>query len=371
MKRAYKIFSVCAVFLIFIGSFSVLSFSSAADLSNSFPPSRSYPNSDFLPYGDDTICLCVLYSNGTRCYRFFAKSQFVSDSNANIWSCYWYTVQTGTQRRHHIWIESYSPIICNDIVGNSSSYSQSGTWNSSVQMYQYDFDLYRTDSYPLGAWCSFDQRMNNMNLKTAYNAGYNLLGSDQDIDNYYWKVRPYPSSVSEGVEALEDLYENFDNSLTDLSDELDLYYGSLDDSLSELSSQVSELQSQVSVMSNQISSQSGEFQSALNNAQSSIESNANAAASQVADDINNAGEDMSDINDNIDEVNDIVDQLDEWISELDVFADRIDDAADGVADALDTGSDLLSNFLSICPPIVLALFAFALVFLVVRKIIGR
>lgn len=114
-----------------------------------------------------------------------------------------------------------------------------------------------------------------------------------------------------------------------------------------------------------------QYSEALSNAQVEIESNANSAAQSAADSVNNAGEDISDIDDNIDEVNDIVEQLDEWISTLDDFADHIDSVADDVEDSIKAGTTVVNNFLGICPPIVIALFAFALVFLVVRKIIGR
>ena len=111
--------------------------------------------------------------------------------------------------------------------------------------------------------------------------------------------------------------------------------------------------------------------SQLQQAQSEIESNANAAASQAADDVNNAGEDMSDIDNDVDDVNSIVDTLDGWIETLDDFADRIQSSGNDVAAALESGTTLFNNFLGVCPPIVIALFGFALVFLVVRKIIGR
>ncbi len=370
-KRAYKIFSVCAVFSILLSSLCVFSSASAADLSNSFPPSPSYPNSDFLPYGEDTISLCVLYRNGVRHYMFFARSQYVSYTNSNIWTSYWYTVEQGTTRRHYIYIESYAPIISNVITGNSSGYSEVGTWNSNLQLYQYVFELYRSDSVPLGAWCSYDQRMNNLNLKAAQAAGYTLRGTDQDQDNYYWKVRPYPDSIQDSISNLEDLYDSLDQSVNDFNSELQLLYDSLDENFSVLSSQVDSLNSNVSELQSQVRSQSGEYQSALDQAQSEIQSNANAAASQAADDVNNAGEDMSDIDDDVSDVNSIVDTLDEWISQLDDYSETIDEAASDVADSMEQGKSLISGFLGICPPIVIALFAFALVFIVVRKVIGR
>lgn len=356
MKRAYKIFSVCAVFLIFIGSFSVFSF---ADNPPAMVACPYYPSADYLPYGNYTEVL-MLKDITTIHWFFFARSEYVDTSFPNIWTCYCYKNSASANNTYYISISSYAPIIHVTYTTAQLRKGYVGNFDSTLQMYVCE------DYSELGTFTP------------VVTSGYHYLGYELNyaIDNNmisgsrYWATATtcaYPSDIQSAVASIN---EN--------SDLLTQYYNSLNSKLNSLSIDVSYIQGQndellteVSELRSQVDEQSGEFQSALNNAQSSIESNANAAASQAADDINNAGEDMSDINDNIDEVNDIVDQLDEWISELDVFADRIDDAADGVADALDTGSDLLSNFLSICPPIVLALFAFALVFLVVRKIIGR
>lgn len=357
MRRGYKFLSVCTAFLILIISFSVFSF---ADNPPAMVACPLYPSSDYLPYGKDTEVF-MLKSVTTIHWFFYARSEYVDSSFPNIWTCYCYKDSASANNNYYVSISSYSPIIHVTWTTAQLTKGPVGDFDSTLQMYVCE---------------DFDPGINT--YTPVVTSGYHYLGyslpyaisNNMISGSRYWAtptVCAYPSDIQSAVASIN---EN--------SDLMTQYYNSLNSKLNALSIDVSyvqgqndELLSEVSELRSELAEQGTEYQSALSSAQSEIQSNANAAASQAVDDINNAGEDMSDINDNIDEVNDIVDQLDEWISELDVFADRIDDAADGVADALDTGSDLLSNFLDICPPIVLALFAFALVFLVVRKIIGR
>lgn len=393
MKRAYKIFSVCAVFSIFIGSFFI---SASADTGyNGVPYSKPYmpvcsyyPTSEQLPFSD---CVVVYYKAEYYYYWWFIDKSDVSTQQSNalepirpLWG--WFIDSKGfNQSYYRLVCYSASPIIQvktqistgNTEVttrGDLTPWPTDGSDPTSAAQLRYKLLLTtvigsaNTAIYAPIATESYSYEGASLDYYIDKDENYTGQGS-WSVDDYktLYYIAQYPSSVSQAIESIK--------GNTDL---LNQYYTSLNSKLNSLSSdhialynQNDELLSQVDELQSQLSSQSGEYQSALNQAQSEIESNANAAASQAAYDVNNAGEDMSDIDNDVDDVNSIVDTLDSWIETLDDFADSIQNTAADVATALDNGTVLFNGFLGACPPIVLALFGFALVFLVVRKIIGR
>lgn len=375
---------MCIVILSIVCPFCFSSSAAANNLSGSpysnsyIPVCNYYPISSNLPYGDDTFCVCYELSSSNHDYYFFTDAyEFYEPYQAGITTFDRLGFFVGFGNTSDVWtlnIQSGSKIIhvrefitSQGVIGRTVE--ELGTYtldpNATIGYYSLTINLDNPSDL------TKKKIITNLSYCWGGFSGDQLLGAGvfSSVNDF---VRPYymayyPDNVSAAIQSIHD------NNLL-----LRQYYNSLSGKLNSLSSdhiilsnQNSELQSQVSELQSQLAASSGEYQSALNQAQSEIESNANAAASQAADDIINAGEDMSDIDNDVDDVNSIVETLDSWIETLDDFADRIQDTAADVASALDNGTVLFNGFLGVCPPIVLALFGFALVFLVVRKIIGR
>lgn len=387
MKRGLKILNACTVFIIFMSSFSILSFAveyTGKPYSQPYIPVCSlYPTSNTLPFGLDTFCVYYNQSQSSDyIYWWFADTDgFYTISQLS---------PSGT-------ITVNRPVFgffC-DNKGISNIYYRLVFYSSSkiVQVrYRKSTDTFET-SY-LGSVDSSSQTANQVRFKCLINSvisasssqfivctdSYSYEGSSIDYwisvdpsgwgadlykENYY--IAQYPDSVKTAIDSISDNQSLLNQYYTSLSGKLN----SLSSDHQALYNQNNELQSQVSELQSQLANQNSEFSSQLNQAQSEIQSNANAAASQAADNVNNAGEDISDINTNVDDVNSIVSKLQEWIQVLNGFADNLEDTEENVVDALESGKSLINQFFGVCPPIVIAIFGFALTFLVVRKIIGR
>lgn len=345
MKWGHYTLIMCIVILSLVFPFSVSS--SADDVL--IPACPLYPTTAQLPFGSDTV---VVYASGTSSdgetythypeWFFISKSGYVDSNNSNIWSAYGSLTISGNTSIVKLNFASYSRIIRYYYNTGLNKYVRQvvGTYDNTLLVYALtDFQVYGS------IYSTEDQTILGYNIGLASQYGISVPSSSPE-----WTVCGYASDFSAGLASLSNL-------VADQSELIDLYYQSI-------SEQISELQSLYSL-------QGSRFESALQTAQSEIQSHADEAASSAADDIINAGEDISDLNTDVEDVTDIVDKLNEWVSDLDDFADHIDEAATGVASAMDAGTAMFDGFLSICPPIVIALFAFAIVFLVVRKIIGR
>lgn len=66
-----------------------------------------------------------------------------------------------------------------------------------------------------------------------------------------------------------------------------------------------------------------------------------------------------------------IDTMNGWIDQLNEFADSIDSAGETVNEYISKGTELFNGFMGIAPASVIALVAFGVVFLVIRKIVGR
>lgn len=328
-KRAYKIFFVCAVFSILLSSLCVFS---SADYEY-IPAVGTYRNGG-LPFGDKTIVIYVPKGQNSYQYStwyFLARSEYVDSNFSNNYT--WYIDS------NRLYLGSYAKIIQIQ-VWNDGTYATSnvGTFDQNLQMFIYDVSI-GVRPY---VQATIDEHYLGLHLSQAVAAGM-LTQPSHGFPIY---VGDYPSTSDQ-------IISSFSEDLSDQSALMTAYFNAIDEDLSELNSKVDSLRTQNGEMVTEILSGVDE------------------AASQAADDVNNAGEDMSDIDDDVSDVNSIVDTLDEWISQLDDYSETIDEAASDVADSMEQGKSLISGFLGICPPIVIALFAFALVFIVVRKVIGR
>lgn len=87
--------------------------------------------------------------------------------------------------------------------------------------------------------------------------------------------------------------------------------------------------------------------------------------------IENAGSDEPPLDTDISAFQSAIDTMNGWLDQLDQFADSIDTAGQTVSSYISKGTELFNGFMGIAPASVIALVAFGVVFLVIRKIVGR
>lgn len=87
--------------------------------------------------------------------------------------------------------------------------------------------------------------------------------------------------------------------------------------------------------------------------------------------IENAGSDEPPLDTDISAFQSAIDTMNGWLDQLDEFADSIDSAGQTASEYISKGTELFNGFMGIAPASVIALVAFGVVFLVIRKIVGR
>lgn len=87
--------------------------------------------------------------------------------------------------------------------------------------------------------------------------------------------------------------------------------------------------------------------------------------------IENAGSDEPPLDTDISAFQSAIDTMNVWLDQLDEFANSIDSAGQTVSEYISKGTELFNGFMGIAPASVIALVAFGVVFLVIRKIVGR
>ena len=87
--------------------------------------------------------------------------------------------------------------------------------------------------------------------------------------------------------------------------------------------------------------------------------------------IENAGSDEPPLDTDISAFQSAIDTMNGWLDQLNGFADTIDSAGETVSEYISKGTELFNGFMGIAPASVIALVAFGVVFLVIRKIVGR
>lgn len=87
--------------------------------------------------------------------------------------------------------------------------------------------------------------------------------------------------------------------------------------------------------------------------------------------IENAGSDEPPLDTDISAFQTAIDTMNGWLDQLNEFADSIDSAGETASEYISKGTELFNGFMGIAPASVIALIAFGVVFLVIRKIVGR
>lgn len=89
------------------------------------------------------------------------------------------------------------------------------------------------------------------------------------------------------------------------------------------------------------------------------------------DRIEDAGSDEPPLDTDISAFQSAIDIMNGWLDQLNEFADSIESAGDTAKDYISKGTELFNGFMGVAPASVIALVAFGVVFLVIRKIVGR
>ena len=92
---------------------------------------------------------------------------------------------------------------------------------------------------------------------------------------------------------------------------------------------------------------------------------------KFGDRLENAGSDEPPLDTDISAFQSAIDTMNGWLDQLDVFADSIDTAGQTANEYISKGTEIFNGFMSVAPAAVIALVAFGVVFIVVRKIVGR
>lgn len=87
--------------------------------------------------------------------------------------------------------------------------------------------------------------------------------------------------------------------------------------------------------------------------------------------IENAGSNEPPLDTDISAFQSAIDTMNGWLDQLDEFANSIDSAGQTASAYISKGTELFNGFMGIAPASVIALVAFGVVFLVIRKIVGR
>lgn len=89
------------------------------------------------------------------------------------------------------------------------------------------------------------------------------------------------------------------------------------------------------------------------------------------DDLNNAGSDEPPLDTDLSVFQGAIDTMNGWLEQLDGFADTIEEAGESAHEYISKGTEIFTGFMSVAPTAVIALITFGIVFIVVRKIVGR
>lgn len=92
---------------------------------------------------------------------------------------------------------------------------------------------------------------------------------------------------------------------------------------------------------------------------------------KFGDRLENAGSDEPALDTDISAFQSAIDTMNGWLDQLDEFADSIDASGQTANEYISKGTEIFNGFISVAPSAVIALVAFGVVFIVVRKIVGR
>ena len=117
--------------------------------------------------------------------------------------------------------------------------------------------------------------------------------------------------------------------------------------------------------------ETAQIQQSINDGVSDVNQHVDEAVSKGVDDLNNAGSNEPPLDTDISAFQSAIDTMNGWLDQLDEFANTIDTAGQTAHEYISKGTEIITGFLGVAPTAVIALVAFGVVFIVVRKIVGR
>lgn len=380
MKTTKRFVIMCIVISMALCGFSISV--SAVDTSGYpyndtyMPVCSLYPTSDNLPFGDNTSAVYFHKDNTNLYYWFFYDNSdaFVYNASGSVSEpVSGFYVRYDSYYTDYYLIHFYSVSRILEIVYNSQTDSFSRNYYGNIDTsgsvldhsryyYQFSRIIPKSGSFLLLSTESYHYCGRSLDYMIETDS--NFAPSGEYLFTYY--ICSYPDSVSAAIDSIN-------NGFSDTQTMLSNYYNNLSSNISLLYAQVQNLRNQVNTLTAKINSLQTDVSSAASANQSAVSSAAaenSSVVGQAASDIINAG-DGSTINSDMSQVNGIVSKLNQWNSELGSFANGMDDSISGVANALDNGKRLFEGFVGAAPVALSALIAFALIWFVVRKIIGR
>lgn len=319
-----------AVFLLLaVFAFPASAFSSDYDL---IPPCPYFVVSGQLPYGEDTVVL--YFETSTNLYWWFLNSSVIDSSTglSKMFTCY--AEQDGSYINFVMGSGSDIISVYQNRSTGSSHYEFVGTAIDGFYSWTYEEEFRNVSN----VYCNYTGTYFGMDAYTAYMNG-ELTFNDE---LYQFQVKEYPSTELEAIDTVYDVVADTQSRLDEIEDQLSYLQGSNDEIKTEIQEGNSEVKQEVQEQ-----------------------------ATNIVNDINNAGEDEESLDTDLSWMDSTIDTLQGWADTIDGFADTIESSGDEIEEYIESGSGIVSKFLDIVPGPVLAALAFGLVFIVVKKIVGR
>lgn len=321
--------SAAMILLLAVFAFPASAFTFDYDL---IPPCPYFVVSGQLPYGEDTVVL--YFETSTNMYWWFLNSTVVDSQTgaSKLFTCY--AEQDGSYINFVMGSGSEIVSVWKNKTTGSSNYETVGSAINGLYSWTYQEEFRNVSN----VMCNYTGTYYGMDVYTAYMNG-ELTFNDE---LYEFQVKEYPSTELEAIDSVYNVVQDTFSKLDDIENQLQDIQGSSDEVITVVQEGNSEVKQEVQEQ-----------------------------ATNIVNDINNAGEDEESLDTDLSWMDSTIDTLQGWADTIDGFADTIESAGDEIEEYIESGSGIVSKFLDIVPGPVLAALAFGLVFIVVKKIVGR
>lgn len=311
MAKSKRLLLTVLSMILIVGVISPLSVYAADGKGGVFTPTTSYPYSETLIYGNDTVVVDINYDLNHLDTWFFRWQ-------ANSDAIHWITrVYSGGKYNYTIFIASNSPIYTytiNTTNGYNGSVFESATMGSA---YGYKY----VDHYSV-SFTDNSKLIYRSNKMTSVPSNLSLGSGVVLVDHYIWT---YPS----------------------------MGYVQSNEQYSKISQDINE---GFSMVDNRLSSGLGDVTHAIQ---------------QGVSDILNAGTDMPTLDTDNNWMNDSLTKMDEWLNDMSEFEEQLEENKQENAENMSNAGSFLSAFFDTVPIGLICAFTFVLVVIVVVKLIGR
>lgn len=326
-----SLIAVSAAMILLLAAFAFPA-SAAYDEYTLMKPAPGYYTTADLPFGDSTVVLYIITDDYEHWFFLNSNSGDVMTDNQSLFTIYcdydslYYEFSMGSYSEiFHVYQQFNNGFPITEKLGDFSS------------------GLFLWDSYEdfrdvEEVYCTVSP------LYLGHDAWSMMQAGELALDGYLysWGVYQYPSSELMAISALEYYLNATNNKLENIRNRL----SDIEDSNYEIKTEIQE-------------------------GNSEVKQEVQEQATNIVNDINNAGEDEESLDTDLSWMDSTINTLQGWADTIDGFADTIESAGDEIEEYIESGSGIVLKFLDILPGPVLAALAFGLVFIVVKKIVGR